>query len=417
MPKSSITESDNPLHNKGTKAPEQETSEEEKIRSCESASEASRKEQFSYNPRPSFIDRAEKYLFKAFGWIPFFHYLVGLVDVDPKCATSTWEFKMDKLMKECTKNEVKTGVNDYKESIRARGVFNLRNVFDVCFFGWVTYVDRDEYMDEDEIDMKTQWINANMNTGILSALLLTVWVTFLQQATDISYNDDSALALAYIISWSCSIVFTLASVVICVFTLIAIEETSGSEEVHLFLNMFGKRTLGLGPILPLLTLFLGSSCAIAGILCWLLIFFGTLKTIIGFLAMCISFFYGFIVFYLFMVSSLQASRQTSQFLQHYKKEAVLTLEEGKDLLYTFKNEQCRGTSLALKHPSKFLDYVLEDVVKRDMGNELTHQTKVMLTRLYECYLEASIFEEIDVRTFDVQRWNAARPPKGISFSH
>lgn len=306
----------------------------------------------------------------------------------------------DKFLRSLEDSNDENDRKDYSESIRVRGIWNLRNLIDSFGFVWLKYLDNDS--SQEDVSVKEQWRNANINTGILSALLLTVWFSFLQQAESWSLPSGSILAYLYLFAWSCSCAWTLVSTVTSVLVLIAMEETADEEEADYFLTLFDSVTFSIGSKMPIISLCIGGLCAFFGLIVWFKVFFNDIQTIIG--IGCVSaIMFLCAQYYTSMVASLHSARQTSKFYQQYKVEVGLTVAQAKHILKAFIEEQ--GGVALLPDSKKFIQHIcsIEIPGVKHVGDVLTHSSSLMVETLYNEYLRVSLFKHIDLDGFEIDR--------------
>ena len=146
----------------------------------------------------------------------------------------------------------------FQTKYRVRGPWNFKNIIDTLFFRWLEY----QESNHSGRSIKDQAKNENINIGILSALISTVWFSFLMQQSD---DESSQFWQAYVILWTIASVTMISATVSSIFFLLAIQETNSEEQAEYYINLFSSVTMGLGPHTPLLLFYTGSVSGVLGI--------------------------------------------------------------------------------------------------------------------------------------------------------
>lgn len=197
------------------------------------------------------------------------------------------------------------------------GIFTYRIVFDALFLKWLGYLDAAP-ADGDDFDPTPGLTNEYTNAGILSALLLTVWVTF-KQMTDLDFENESIEA-AYNAFWNFAVILALLATLLSVLMLLKLGETSGAEEARHFVHILDYDTYGFGTHCPVIFLYFSLCCALFGFIIWLSVVHGStsftfvISVICLFLCLAV-----FSIFILFAVRALYTCRHTQALLQNAKK--------------------------------------------------------------------------------------------------
>ena len=253
--------------------------------------------------------------------------------------------------------------NDQPPSVRISkpGIFSYRIVFDAIFLKWLGYLDAAP-ADGDDFDPTPGLTNEYTNTGILSALLLTVWVTF-KQMTDLDFENDSIEA-AYNVFWNFAVILALLATLLSVLMLLKVSETSGVEEAKHFVEILDYDTFGLGSHCPVIFLYFSLCCALFGFIIWLAVVHG--DTSHSFLISVVCLFLSlmmFGIFILFGVRALYISRHTQAKIQTMKKPQ-LTVSDIKQKLEDCIKENCLFENIASE--TDFLTF-LKTTVDKDTG--------------------------------------------------
>jgi hypothetical protein len=170
------------------------------------------------------------------------------------------------------------------------------------------------------VDVRGQVINDQTNLGLLSALMLTVFVTFLMVPASGETTFNEGVGAVYFLSWAVSSVLMLLATMMSIFTLLAVSETSGVHEVAHFMELFSKQTFGLGSGCTLMLMYLSFLSGMVGFVCYLVLYISIDFAAVCFICCCLAFWL-FVICYLNMVATLHGARKFTQqripYLQEY----------------------------------------------------------------------------------------------------
>jgi hypothetical protein len=198
------------------------------------------------------------------------------------------------------------------EKIMKPGLLSYRIVLDGLFIRWLGYLDAAP--GDEDFDPTPGLENEYTNTGILSALLLTVWVTF-KQMTDLDFENES-VEVAYHVFWTVAVVLAIMSTILSVLMLLMINETSGVEERTHFVAILDNDTFGLGTHGPVIFLYFSLVSSVFGFTTWLAVVHGnTSYSFFISVACLLCFGVTFWIFVLYGVRSLYTCRHTQAKLQ------------------------------------------------------------------------------------------------------
>lgn len=217
------------------------------------------------------FEKLQGYYSHIFSWIPFSQYIFGVFDI-PEGIKKPKIWK--KILQEL--KDVNESNNDYSQSIGIRGFLNLHLIYDFITFYYMKYLEDDK---NEDYDVKDRWSNSNTNIGILSALLFTIWVSFLLEGPNLP--TGSILGYFYILCWTGAVAFTAISTIVTVITVVVSQQTANVSESNFMLEILDFITFGFGPIAPLASLTIGTILAIIGLSLWYAIFFDFAHAIIG----------------------------------------------------------------------------------------------------------------------------------------
>jgi hypothetical protein len=118
-----------------------------------------------------------------------------------------------------------------RDSIKVRGLFEPSLIFDTAIFSWLKYGHNDEHRASNR---KEAIINVQGQTGVMSALIATIWYSFLQQAEDIAAIDgvSDSFVCFYVVIWLFASFSTMLSTVLGVCVVLGIDETGDDTEAE-----------------------------------------------------------------------------------------------------------------------------------------------------------------------------------------
>lgn len=334
------------------------------------------------------VERLWATVFYVFGG-PYSKYLVGKYPMPESVATtSAWKKVLDSK-----------GEQQKRDFHTVRAIFNIRNMFDGVGFLWLKY----KYKGIKELDNKARLEVELTNVGLLAALVSTICFAMLQTAFESDFPIDRMVGLAYAVSWTCASFITLCSTVLSIVVLIAVSMMPTAVQLDYFLATFEKISLGLGTMTPLYLLYLGGICTICGLLFGAGLHYSALQVMI------VAFF-GFLCFllyawcYLFMVSAVQATINTFNFMDHGSKEVSLSVEDIRLLLDKYAKSKAKDEAdvdyiQTMGSCDEFLEFVIGEEVdgKKNIGDTLQLNTKRRARRIYECVIEANLLRSVKIQ--------------------
>lgn len=196
-----------------------------------------------------------------------------------------------------------------------RGIFSVWNIYDSVTLSWLRYL-----TDEDcQCNIPHQIEVEQQSVGLISALLLTVWVAFVLLSSSDKQLYSTNLGALFICLWCAAFILMLSSTVLSVFMVLAISKTASIQETVHFYNILKERTLGFGTASSFALFYCSAVCAVSGMACYLFLMLelipAVMTLVITFFCCCL-----FFIFYYFMVSSLHSARM-------FSKQVVSTLPE------------------------------------------------------------------------------------------
>jgi hypothetical protein len=252
------------------------------------------------------------------------------------------------------------------------GMLSIRTLLDTITFRWLKYLDLDlryqtEELDENACpDLQSTIISEQSNLALLSALIFTVWSSFLQQATSnplfsdpnelLGYND---VGLYYVSLWTGASMCTAMSCVLSVFFMMAVKESTGTSETRHFINVFHSRTFGVGLFMPLALFYAGMWFGVIGFIFYIYLFFQGLV---------FSFAVGLLTFLMVvfgstlmnLVASLLSARKSAE-LSYINREYVVLTENDLHILIENYAQSCRRLILNTRLRRDFIKVLENDV--------------------------------------------------------
>lgn len=266
----------------------------------------------------NFMQRLEKCWWAIFCWMPWNSYLVGTYLMPVKIDTpEAWEIIMSEGKDK----------GDRDQSVRVRGIFNIRNMFDAAGFVWINYLKKDQVA---ETSTRQRIETESTNIGLLSALVSTICFAMWQSSIGDGF-PQGGMGIAYCCAWAGASLLTLTSTVLSVIILLACNVVASDIELDYFIDILNKTSSGVGSNSPLILFYLGCLFSGFGIMFGAALFYSTVGIGVTF-SVCAICLYLFFVAYLALVSSLHASRVTCKFMQHDTKAVKLNVDEIKTLI-------------------------------------------------------------------------------------
>ena len=150
--------------------------------------------------------------------------------------------------------------------VQTPGIMTPTVIYDCVTFSWLNYLDRRGHRNL-EVDYKEHFLTVFNNVGLMAALLLTVWTSFI---IDHGGSEDSDLGsyYAYLFFWVLSSTLSLLCVIVSVAYVMALNEVRCNEQLKHFMDLIDELFLGLGSILPLMLLVVSILSGIAGLYLW-----------------------------------------------------------------------------------------------------------------------------------------------------
>ena len=239
-----------------------------------------------------------------------------------------------------------------KMEIYKPGIFSFRVIFDGIFLFWLGYLDAAPPAGED-FDPAPGAVNEYTNCGILAALLMTVWQTFLTN-TDTVF-DYPHLESVYYVSWGVAFILSLISTLMSVLMLLFINETGLPEETTHFLSILDNSTRGFGAHSPVIFLYFSLCFAVFGLLSYLIAELGDQELAITFIFLVI-FGGSFVIFYLHSCSAIYVSRHTQCAIQEHEKKILSPSEIKRELDNLIAS---KGGFEFIESEDEFLQYLRE----------------------------------------------------------
>jgi hypothetical protein len=298
------------------------------------------------------IDRFDKFWMGFFGFIPIIKHLFV-------SAVVSHDIRLE---------------DDHRNisSAPVYGMLSIRTLLDTITFRWLKYLDLDLRYQTEELnenvgpDLQNTIISEQSNLALLSALIFTVWSSFLQQATNnplfsdpnelLGYND---VGLYYVSLWSGASMCTAMSCVLSVFFMMAVKESTGTSETKHFISVFYSRTFGIGLFVPLALFYAGMWFGVIGFIFYIYIFFQGLV---------FSFAVGLLTFLMVvfgstlmnLVASLLSARKSAE-LSFINREYVVVTDDDLHVLIENYAQSCRKLILNTRFWRKSIQILENDV--------------------------------------------------------
>ena len=147
------------------------------------------------------------------------------------------------------------------------GLLSMRVFVEQLAVSWLRYLEhREEDISVDYREIETAVVNS---CALTSALLLTVWVSFVIDGSNFLGDANDSLVAAFVIIW----VFSCGTCVMCIFfcfgMMLSLSQTTSNEHMHHLLKLLGNYSLGLGSLAPIACLVLTLYGGFFGFCIWL----------------------------------------------------------------------------------------------------------------------------------------------------
>lgn len=178
-------------------------------------------------------------------------------------------FKMTK-----PKSSRKVGSNKFVSA--KTGMFSWAIVYELFSLRFMQYK---TLFGDESADLRDSFNNQQTSVGLVSALLFTVFVSFVQNNAGDEFNRTISQTFevsCWVIATTCS----LAATAISVLLMIALSETDGPEDSNHFLRLLGEYTYGIGPISPVFFLIVSVIFALVALVPYFILQFGLTCTLL-----------------------------------------------------------------------------------------------------------------------------------------
>ena len=204
------------------------------------------------------------------------------------------------------------------------GIFSWRVLLDTVFLFWLGYLDAAPPKD-DEFDPGPSMTAEYTNCGILSALLLSVYVEFFVEEIE-SVDGYVDLQNACNICWITAFGFSALATLMSVIMLLVINETGDPVERRHFVDVLDSATRGIGSHSPVIFLYASLGFALVAILLWLICIYGFNTVSISSVSILVAGGFCWLLFLLNSISSLYLARQTQAQMQHGPRTVISKAE-------------------------------------------------------------------------------------------
>ena len=237
------------------------------------------------------------------------------------------------------------------------GIFSWRILLDTVGLFWLGYLDAAPPKD-DEFDPGPSMTAEYTNCGILSALLLSVYVEFFVEEIE-SVDGYIHLQNACNICWITAFGFSALATLMSVIMLLVVNETGDPVERRHFVQMLDSATRGIGSHSPVIFLYASLGFALVAIVLWLVCTYGFNIVSICSLSILVVGACCWLLFLLNSVSALYLARQTQTKMQHSERATISKAEIREKL------DEYIGVSKGFENIESEDDFILYLRTKKD----------------------------------------------------
>lgn len=251
------------------------------------------------------------------------------------------------------------------------------------------------YREEGE-DLRDSFNNQQTSVGLVSALLFTVFVSFVQNEAGDNFNH-TIFQTFEIACWGVASICSLASTCLSVLLIIALSETNGPADSNHFIRLLAEFNYGIGPISPVFFLLVAVFFAVVGLVPYALINFGLTCTLTVFvLATGLMALFG--LFVVQTVATLKVAKETDALILASYRVVDLSVVQ---ILTAFKR------FVALKTDTPFVEHLSLSMLPADCSESqfidfLQSNTQAALFGPTTAQLAASGDATTDVKDRPVQ---------------